>query len=395
MSESSFRKIGIVGTGKMAAGIFQTLRELDCSLVWIARSPEKKEQLAKKFGKKLKRSLKAEVIDEATHQLRLEKTLISDDRHDLADCDLIIETIIEDLEIKSQLFRELDAMVNDRCIFATNTSSIRPDLICPSEARRGRFAAMHFFYPVEYSTILELYGPAGCSPETIERLRQLSKAIGQSPIVLSEKGAFILNKLASYVNNLAVWFYTENVLTHRELDELMKEHLFSMGAFEFADSVGIDTIIASTKVYMEDMEFTEHFPRALATTEALANKGDLGMKTGKGWYSYAAGVEDEPDPPLKAMSAEEREQYKDTVVKKLVCVYINMCFDAVSKGYISEADVEIAMNEYSGVGKGPGRLAGEFGGLPEIHRLLQEFHRESGEEIYRPCAYIEEKVCRD
>ena len=392
MTDMAFSKIGIVGTGKMASGIFYLLRDFNYHLVWIARSEKKQQKLTKKFNKKLKRAHKVGIIDEETYSYRIDSTLISADRKDLGDCDLMIEAIVEDREIKAGLFKELDAVVNEACVFASSTSSMRPDSICPSEQRAGNFAGLHFFYPVQYSTLLEIMGCGGGSTGTVERLRKFGQEIGKNPLVLPEQGAFILNKLASYVNNIAVWVYTERILTYKEIDELMKKHLFTMGAFEFADSVGIDTIVATTKVYMGDMDHTDYFTRSIETSKEVTDKGDLGIKAGKGWYSYTAGVEDEPWRPVQPMGDEEREKYKEAAVERMVCVYVNMCYDAVSRGYLTEEEVETAMEAYSGVEKGPGRLAKEFGGLKAIHEMLLRYRDETGWGVYRPCAFIDKKV---
>jgi 3-hydroxyacyl-CoA dehydrogenase len=307
----------------------------------------------------------------------------------------VIEAIVEDREIKASLFKELDAVVKEECVLTSTTSSIRPERICPSQQRVDNFAALHFFYPVQYSTLLEIMGCSGSSSGTVERLRKFGWEIGKTPLVLPQQGAFILNKLASYVNNVAVWLYTERILTYKEIDELMKKHLFVMGAFEFADSVGIDTIVAATKIYMQDMDYAEYFTCSIESSKEVTDKGDLGIKTGKGWYSYTLGVDDEPYRPVQPMGDMEREKYKEAAVEKMVCAYINMCYDAVSRGYLTEEEVETAMEVYPGFEKGPGQLAKEFGGLPAIHEMLLRHHRETGWGVYRPCAFIENKVRRE
>ncbi|MFC2171206.1 3-hydroxyacyl-CoA dehydrogenase family protein [Acidobacteriota bacterium] len=392
MKDAAFSRIGIVGTGKMAVGIFYRLRDFNYFLVWISRSEEKKEELIKKFNRKIKRLRKSDTIDEETCSQRMSNTLISDDRNELRDCDLIIEAIIEDREIKTRLFKELDSIVNKDCVFTTSTSSMKPAWLCPSETRKEKFAALHFFYPVQFSNILEIMSHSEGSAETAERLKEFGKAIGCNPILLPDEGAFILNKLTSHPHVRALKFYKEGILTYKEIDELMRENMFSKGAFEYADSVGFDTMIAATEVYMNDMDHTQYFPLAMATLQELADKGDLGIKSGKGWYSYTAGVEDEPSLPVTKIGVEEREQYKESVLQQLVCVYINMCYDAVSKSYLTEEEVETAMNEYAGVEKGPGRLADEFGGLENVNMMLLQYLKTTDDEVYRPCPFIEKKV---
>ena len=296
MTAKSFTKIGIVGSGRMGEDIFYHLNDFDYSLVWVFRKQDLRDRALEKFNKKMKRMHKAGALDDKTYQYKNEHTLMTVNQEDLSDCDLIIETIIEDAGIKSILFNTLDHVANKDCIFVSNSSSIKPSRICPDSERSDRFAGLHFFFPVRFNKFVEIIRTGHCSSQTLDVLKQFTAAIGKTALVLPEKGAFILNKAFIYTQAQAFWALRENILSFREIDALIRKNLFTMGTFEFLDHVGLDVILSSAKNYMEDMEHKGFISITVEEVQKVVDKGHLGVKTGRGFYSYdkqSAGDEQE------------------------------------------------------------------------------------------------------
>ncbi len=383
MTRKTFQKIGIAGSGRMGESIFYHLLDFDYSLVWIFRKEEPRDKAIAKFNKKLRRMLKTGTLSEDASTRKKENTLISTDMEDLRGCDLIIETIIEDAEVKSALFRKLDDIADKECIFVSNSSSIKPSLICPDSGRREKFAGLHFFFPVPFNTIVEITKTDTCSPDTIEALRQFTQDTGKQALVLPEEGAFILNKAFIYTQAQAFRFYKENILSIKEIDALIKRHIFAMGIFEFLDQVGLDVIVSAANHYFEYMEHKDFIRVTIEETQKLVDKGHLGVKSGRGFYNYSKDAGGDGPLHLKQVSEEERKKYEEEVVNKLICIYINSAYDFVDRGYCTEEEIETALEGYNGMEKGPVALGNETG-FNRVCDLSMKFYNETGEKVFYP-----------
>ena len=190
MTGKSLQKIGIVGSGRMGEDIFYHLNDFEYSLVWVFRKQDLRDKALEKFNKKMKRMHKAGALDDKTYHYKNDTYIDNVNQEDLGGCDLIIETIVEDAEIKSDLFKTLDHVMNKDCIFVSNSSSIKPSRICPDSERRDRFAGLHFFFPVRFNKSVEIIKPDLCSSQTIDSLKQFTEAIGKTALVLPEERRF-------------------------------------------------------------------------------------------------------------------------------------------------------------------------------------------------------------
>ena len=391
MTGKSFHKIGIVGSGRMGEDIFYHLNDFEYLLVWVFRKQDLRDKAIEKFNKKMKRMHKAGALDDKTYNYKNENTLMTLNQEDLSGCDLIIETIVEDAEIKSDLFKKLDHVVNKDCIFVSNSSSIKPSRICPDSERRDRFAGLHFFFPVRFNKSVEIIKTDLCSSQTVDSLKQFTEAIGKTAFVLPEKGAFILNKAFIYTQAQAFWAYRENILSLREIDALIKKHMFAMGTFEFLDHVGLDVIVSSAKNYLEDMEHKEFIYITIEEVQKVVDKGNLGVKTGRGFYSYNKEKGEDEPVNLKRISDEERKKYEEELVNKLICLYLNLAYDFVDKGYCTESQIEAALSEYKGMEKGPVTLGKEIG-FGMVYDLLVRYYNQTGEKVFYPSPLLKKRA---
>jgi len=187
--------LGIIGSGRMGESLASYFIGFQFPIVWMCEFEEDVDKLRNLIVKKLRRSLRAGVIHEEDFNTRLEEITVSTNPEYLADCNLIIETINENLEQKQELFYRLDQTINSECIFTSNSSSITPDEWCPQGPRIERAVGLHFFFPVGYTNIVELIQTRKTSRQTVQEVMDFTELIQKRVILQQEESAFFLNKL--------------------------------------------------------------------------------------------------------------------------------------------------------------------------------------------------------
>ena len=224
-------------------------------------------------------------LDEAGKAAITGKISFTTELAQAADADLVVEAAVENLEIKRAIFAELDGICKSETILASNTSSISITAIASATKREDRFVGMHFFNPATVMKLVEVIRGAKTSDETYEAIRSLSEQIGKEPVEVSEAPGFVVNKiLVPMINEAADLLYT-GVASAEGIDKAMKlgaNH--PMGPLELGDLIGLDVCLA-----IMDTLYTEtHDPkyRASLILRKMVRAGDLGRKTGKGFYNY-------------------------------------------------------------------------------------------------------------
>jgi 3-hydroxybutyryl-CoA dehydrogenase len=243
--------IGIIGEGKMGTNIFHYLLGFPFPLTWLCSDDADLDKLRKSFQKKLKRSLDAGIMDEQRIVFRTENTRITNKVADLSSCNLIIEAIPEHLSLKQELFRKLDSIADPACIFASNSSSIKPSELFPSGSRSDKMIGLHFFYPVALKNIVELIITPSTSKQTIDRAELFLEGISRVYLLQDERSSFILNRIFLSFQNTAYLMVIRGKATIRQMD-LIRENFFPFGAFDFMDNVGIATMLNAVLNYTRD-----------------------------------------------------------------------------------------------------------------------------------------------
>jgi 3-hydroxybutyryl-CoA dehydrogenase len=340
------RHIGIAGEGKMGSSLFLYLLGYDFRLSWLCSSGGGKEKAMKQAGKKLNVLLRSGVMTEQEYIFKTEGNTITDDPGDLKDCDLLIEAIPEDIAMKCAFFSLVDEIINPGCLFTTNSSSIVPSKLIPSEKRKETFAGMHFFFPVNMKKTVELVAGPETSPETISALSLFLTSIEKKAFYQDEKNAFILNRLFLDFQAEAYQICHEGKLTYRQVDSLVKERFFPAGVFEFFDHVGIDVMLASIRAYSENTRDKCYYAPLIEKMEELEKKNNLGLKTRRGFYEYcqpgsgntAAGdPENLPESLLMAVERRLRDQIEGSVKRVL------------DSGAVISGELAEAVKDYLGI----------------------------------------------
>jgi 3-hydroxybutyryl-CoA dehydrogenase len=286
----AIKKVGVLGCGLMGSGIAQVSAMAGYDVV-VLETDQKfldkgfagiEKSLAKLAEKPVEKGgITAEQKDAA--RARLKGTL---NNQDLADCDLIIEAIIENPEIKKRTFAELDDIVKKDAIFATNTSSICVTELAAATKRPDRFIGLHFFNPVPLMKLVEVVKTIATADSVMDEAYEFGKKVGKVPVRTSDKTGFIVNRLLVPYLLDAIRAYEEGVGSIPDIDNAMKLGCgYPMGPFTLLDFVGLDTTYYITHVMFD--EFRERRFASPALLRRLVLAGWYGRKSGKGFYDYS------------------------------------------------------------------------------------------------------------
>jgi 3-hydroxybutyryl-CoA dehydrogenase len=281
----NIRKVGVLGCGLMGSGIAQTAAAAGFDVIVLEVEQKFLDKgfagIEKSLGKLAEKGKLKE--PPATVRARLKGTTRKDD---LADCDLIIEAIIENLEEKKKMYAALDGIVKKEAIFASNTSSISITELLTATQRPERFVGLHFFNPVPLMALVEVVRTIATAPEVYEAAFQFARAVGKVPVRTTDKTGFIVNRLLVPYLLDAIRAYEEGVGSIADIDLAMKLGCgYPMGPLTLLDFVGLDTTYYISIVMFE--EFKERRFASPPLLKRMVNAGWFGRKTGKGFYDYS------------------------------------------------------------------------------------------------------------
>ena len=286
------RKVGVVGCGLMGHGITQICAQAGWDVVAREANQDKLDGGIGEIEKQLARAVekgRASQEDADAVRARIEPTL---DYGDLADCDLVIEAMTEDLGEKLVMWREVDGLVKDDAIFATNTSSLAVIDQAASTSRPDRFCGMHFFNPAQVMPLLEIVQTVTTSDSTLKTAFEVGEKLGKTTVHAKDKAGFIVNRLLVPYMLDAIRAYEEGVGTVDQIDTAMKAGAnYPMGPFTLLDFVGLDTTKSIADIMFD--EYRERRFAAPPTLRKMVAAGYYGRKSGKGFYDYSG---EEPVP---------------------------------------------------------------------------------------------------
>ena len=290
------KKVGVLGCGLMGSGIAQVAATAGLDVVVLEQEQKFLDKGFAGIDKSLTRlvergpakgGLTPEQKTEA--QSHLKSTL---NMQDLADCDIVIEAIIENVDLKRKTYAQLDAIVKKDAIFATNTSSISVTELMSATKRPERFIGLHFFNPVPMMKLVEVVKTIATAPEVYDAAVEFGTKLGKVPVRTSDKTGFIVNRLLVPYLLDAIRAYEEGVGSITDIDEAMKLGCgYPMGPFTLLDFVGLDTTYYITHVMYDEFKERRFASPPLLKRPVLA--GWYGRKSGKGFYDYA-----DPNKPV-------------------------------------------------------------------------------------------------
>ena len=282
----SVERVGVVGSGIMGSGITEVVAKAGFEVVLRSRAQETADATVAKLEKSLARQVEKGKLDEAERDATLDRIRAVSDLGELAECDLVIESVIEDLTIKKKLFDYLDRVCYDGAILATNTSALPVVALAMETARPDQVCGIHFFNPAPMMSLVEIVRAITTSDETVAAARAFVEQCGKSPVDAKDQAGFIVNALLfPYLNNAVRMLDTE-VATRDDIDTAMKSGCnFPMGPFELLDLVGLDTSLSVIESLYEESKDSHYAPARLLRRMVAAER--LGRKTGQGFYDYS------------------------------------------------------------------------------------------------------------
>ena len=283
------KKVGILGCGLMGSGIAQVSAVAGYDVVVLEQEQKFLDKgfagIEKSLAKMAEKPEKSGITPEKAKESRA-RIKGSTSQQALADCDIIIEAIIENVEVKKKTFAALDAIVKKEAIFASNTSSISITEVAAATNRADKFIGLHFFNPVPLMKLVEVVRTIATSDAAFESSYEFGKSLGKVPVRTSDKTGFIVNRLLVPYLLDAIRAYEEGVGSIPDIDNSMKLGCgYPMGPFTLLDFVGLDTTYYISQVMFD--EFRERRFASPALLKRLVMAGWYGRKSGKGFYDYA------------------------------------------------------------------------------------------------------------
>ena len=281
----SIKRVGIVGSGIMGSGIAETAATKGFEVVLRSRAQSTADAMVAGMEKSLNRQVEKGKIAEADRDAALALVTPFSNLGELAGCDLVIESVVEDLTVKKHLFLELDRVCGDHTILATNTSTLPVVELAMETGRPDKVCGIHFFNPAPVMSLVEIVRPLTASDETIAAAVAFAEACGKTPVEVKDQAGFIVNALLfPYLNN-AVRLLEQGVATREAIDEAMKGGCgFPMGPFALLDLVGLDTSVAILDALYD--EFRDPNYSAVPLLRRMVTAELLGRKSGRGFYDY-------------------------------------------------------------------------------------------------------------
>jgi 3-hydroxybutyryl-CoA dehydrogenase len=281
----TIKSVGIIGSGIMGSGIAQVAATSGFTVVLRSRQQESAEQTVAAMQKSLERLVSKERMSQEDADAAVGRVTATAAVADLADCDLVIESVVEDLPTKLALFDELDKVCKDGAILATNTSTLSVTDMAVKTSRPERVCGVHFFNPAPMMSLVEIIETIVTDSSTIDEVRQFAEACGKSPVLVKDRAGFIVNALLfPYLNN-AVRMLENGTASRDDIDAAMKGGAnFPMGPFALLDLVGLDTSLSILDALYE--EFRDPNYAAAPLLRRMVSAGHLGRKSGTGFYDY-------------------------------------------------------------------------------------------------------------
>lgn len=377
--------VGVIGSGTMGSGIAQVAATAGCSVKLYDTNQAALDKAKASLEKILNRLIEKGRID-AEEKKRIQSNITYvNSLKALADSNLTIEAIVENIDIKKKVFSELESYVSDDCIIASNTSSLSIASIASSLQKPERCIGIHFFNPAPLMKLVEVIPAVQTSKEVLDKSVETIKSWKKTVAVAKDTPGFIVNRVARPFYGEALRIYEEGITDFETIDHSLKTlGGFRMGPFELMDFIGNDVNYTVTETVFTAFYFDPRYKPSF-TQKRLSEAGYLGRKSGKGYYDYSEGaVKQEP---------KEDSELAQTIFDRVLVMLINEAADALFLNVASAEDIDNAMTK--GVNYPKGLLAwADEKGMDWCVAKLDELYNEYHEDRYR-CSPLLRKMNKE
>ena len=376
-------KVAVLGAGAMGTGIGQIAVQNGCHVVYYDSFPGATDRSKASIEKIFNRLAEKGKITSQQKEEMLGRMQWSADIDAVSGADLVVEAVIEDLDVKKDLFAKVEPLLRSDAWLCTNTSSLSIAALSSGLTHPERFGGLHFFNPAPLMPLVEVVPGVKTGDDFTETMEALMLKWGKVPVVAKDTPGFIVNKVARPFYSEAIKLYEEGVASVAEIDAAVKSIGFRMGPFELTDLIGHDVNYTVTETVWSQFFYDPRF-RPSITQKRLKEAGLFGRKTGRGFYNYASGM----DAAVVAQEEVEIDPLlSEKIVERILCLIINEALDAVWQGIASPENVDLAMTKGVNYPKGPIQWGREMG-WDQVLGTLKRCHKHYGDDRYRPCPLL-------
>ena len=366
-------KIGIIGAGAMGSGIAQVAATTGHDVLIYDTKPEALIASRDKLLKILNRLVEKSRISDAESKLIFSRHYFIDKFESLSTCDIIIEAIVENLDIKKSVFRQLESLCSPETILASNTSSLPVTAIASACQNPERVIGLHFFNPAPLMHLVEIIPALQTHEKLANRCQNLMQKWGKIPVVVKDTPGFIVNRIARPFYSEALRIFDEGIADKSTIDWAMTSIAkFRMGPFTLMDYIGHDVNFEVTRS-MYQAYFQEPRYKPSFTQQRLVDAGYLGRKSGRGFYNY---------PMAEEKSVIEDLSLGQQIVDRIVAMLINEAADAYYYKIATREEIDIAMTKGVNYPKGLLKWADEIG-IKQVAKTINELYEFYHEDRYR------------
>ncbi|MER9594429.1 3-hydroxyacyl-CoA dehydrogenase NAD-binding domain-containing protein, partial [Mesorhizobium sp. M0244] len=377
-------RVGVIGAGTMGGGIAMAFANGGFPVTLLETTQEALQRGLATIDKNYGVSVTRGSLSEDARRERLDLFRGSTDYADLADCDLVVEAVFEEMAVKKEVFGRLDAVAKSGAILATNTSYLDVNEIAASASRPQDFLGMHFFSPANVMKLLEIVRADKTSPDVLATIVDLARRIGKVPVVVGVCHGFVGNRMLAARGSELETLLLEGA-TPRQVDQAFTDFGWPMGPFRMGDLAGLDIGWRNRKARRQ----------TAVIADALCEQGHFGQKTGSGFYRYENGSRAAlPNPEVEALIRDKAAEKgvalraigTDEVIERTLYPMINEGAKILEEGIAARAsDIDVVwVNGYGfPVGKGGPMFWAGLEGVDKITRRLDHWHGQTGKDIFR------------
>lgn len=375
--------IGIVGSGAMGSGIAQVAATAGHKTILYDTNAAALEKAKAGLSASLAKLVEKQKITREKADAIIGLTAYSSSMTDFASCDLVIEAIVENIDVKQKVFKELESLVPATCVLASNTSSLSITSIASACVKPEKVIGIHFFNPATLMPLVEIIPGVATDTEILKHCKTLIDSWGKVTVVAKDTPGFIVNRVARPFYSEALRIYDEQLADMATIDWALRElGGFKMGPFELMDLIGHDVNYVVTETVWTQFYYDPRFKPSLSQKRLLEAKF-LGKKSGRGFYDYRDGA---PVPEPK-----KDEALGKYILNRVLCMLINEACDTKYLGIASAQDIDLAMTKGVNYPKGLLKWADEIG-LPQVLNSLNELYEQYQEDRYRACVLLKQLV---